>query len=168
MTIRFVHIRTYPYCFLCVLFFIFALFNAAPTAAAEESSADPDKLAVIELIEDVLAQSFTIRQVDDTPNFGTLDIIYPLWHKGEPAEARRRWTFHGYLTYAAKYTVHTVYSEQPGIMKAEGKKRITLARLLTFWIFPPEIKWNKFELGFTIKCRRKQSGEWIIITETNS
>ncbi len=155
--------------FFCVLFAIFVLYFTQKAGSAEppfDPSADPDKLAVIELIEDYLANSFRIRQTDHTPDFGTLDMIYPQWHKGEPAEARRRWTFHGYRSYTVKYVVHTINLDQPGIMIAQGKKKVKLARLITFWIFPPELKWETSELDFIIKCRRKTTGEWIIVTES--
>jgi len=133
-----------------------------------QSPATADKLAVIKIIEDDLAQALTIRRAHDSLDFGTLDMIYPDWHKGEPAEARRQWTFHGYQTYEVKYRAHSVHVEQPGIMTVRGKKRIKLARLITFWIFPPEVKWETFQTGFVIKCRLTPTGEWIIVNETSS
>ncbi len=135
--------------------------------AVEDPAIDKNKLSVVELIEDQLANAFTIRSADDNPDFGTLDRIFPQWHNGEPAEERRGWTFHGLQTYRIHYVVHSVHENQPGIMTAQGMKRIVLTRLLRFWIFPPEIKRETFSIAYTIKCRQKRTGEWIIVKETN-
>ena len=143
------------------------LYPFQEACAQEKSSADKHKLAVVELIEDHLANAFTIRSADDNPDFGNLDRIFPQWHNGEPAEERRGWTFHGLLTYKIKYVVHSVHEDQPGIITAQGRKRIVLTRLLRFWIFPPELKRETFSIAYTIKCRQKRTGEWIIVKETN-
>ncbi len=147
-----------------VILFIYTFQEAS---AQEKSSADKNKLAVIELIEDYLANAFTIRSADDNPDFGTLDFIFPQWHNGEPAEERRGWTFHGLLTYKIQYVVHSVHEDQPGIITAQGRKRVELTRLLRFWLFPPELKRETFSIAYTIKCRQKTTGEWIIVKETN-
>ncbi len=143
------------------------IYTFQDASAQEKSSADKNKLAVIEIIEDHLSNAFTIRSADDNPDFGTLDFIFPQWHNGEPAEERRGWTFHGLQTYKIKYVVYSVHEDQPGIMTVQGIKRIALTRLLKFWIFPPELKQETFSIAYTIKCRQKRMGEWIITKETN-
>lgn len=131
---------------------------------AGESTAEQDRLAIIELIEDRLAAAYTISSEKETPDFGTLDQIYPNWHNGEPAEARRKWTFHGYRTYVVSYVVHSVFMDQPDMAKVEGKKRVISSRKTYFRLVQTETS----ESRFTITCRRNQAGSWEIMTETES
>jgi len=158
------HISRITWLFALVL----GIYTIDEACAQENMSADKHKLAVVELIEDHLANAFTIRSADDNPDFGTLDVIFPQWHHGEPAEERRGWTFHGLQTYKIKYVVHSVHLDQPGIITAQGRKQVVLTRLLRFWLFPPEIKRETFSIAYTIKCRQKRTGEWIIAKETNN
>lgn len=154
-----------------ILFFVFAINIAIyshETGYAWESSADPNKLVIIELIEDRLAGACTIRSVKESPDFGTLDQIYPQWHKGEPAKARRRWTFHGYQTYAISYIVYSVYMDQPGMATAKGKRKVSLSRRVKFLKYFHEVKRETSETQFIIICRRNLSGAWEITKETIS
>ncbi len=135
---------------------------------AGESTADADRLAIIQLIEDRLAAAYAIRSEKEAPDFGTLDQIYPKWHKGEPAKARRRWTFHDYKSYTVSYVVHSVWMDRPGMATVKGKKRIHSSRRVTFLYYFHRVRKENSETRFTIKCRRKLSGSWEIMEETDS
>ena len=139
---------------------VLAIF-AQQVCHAGESMADRDKLAIIELIEDRLAAAFTIRSEKEAPDFGTLDQIYPNWHNGEPAKARRKWTFHGFQTYTVSYLVHSVFMDRPEMAKVEGKKRVTASRRTHLRYVETEITGSRF----TITCRRNPSGAWEIMAE---
>ena len=148
------------------LFFVFGMSLALcspPAGHAGESKADRDKLAIIELIEDRLAAAFTIRSEKEAPDFGTLDRIYPNWHKGAPAKARRQWTFHGFQTYHVSYAVQTVFMDRPETAKVEGKKRVTSSRKRHLRQVETDVTGSRF----TITCRRNLSGAWEIMTATD-
>jgi len=149
-----------------LLFSAFALngvFHACQTSYAGESSADPDKLAIIQLIEDQLAAAYTVRSEKEAPDFGTLDRIYPKWHNGEPANARR--TFSGYRTYTVSYTVHSVWVDRPGMATVKGKKHVFSARRKKFLKILRRTKRATSDTQFTITCRRSQEGLWKIMKE---
>jgi len=151
------------------LFFFLALgiFFSAPLAnGAEESSADPDRLAIIRLIEDRLAEALTIRNEDETPDFGTLDRIYPQWHGGEPAKARQAWTFHSYRNHVVTYVVHTVNMDRPAMATVMGKKQVSFARKKKLLKTIPRTERKTEEARFTLVCRRRPSGDWEIMKET--
>ncbi len=136
-----------------------------PGVEGLETHIDADKLAIIELIEDRLSAAFTIRTEEDTPCFGTLDLIYPRWHKGKPVKARRQWTFHDYKTYRAAYHVFSVFLSQPDQATVVGEVRIKQSRWFTFFIFPPELIRETFKYKFRTLCRRKLDGDWEILKE---
>ncbi len=137
---------------------------AVPAAAV---AADPpdraDKRAVIDLIEQRLASAWTIRTPDDSPAFGVLDAVFPAWHGGDPAGARRKWTFHGYERYRPVYSVRSVHLKMPGLATAKGKRTVTVHRRVKFYFFPSELKKERRQGGFTIDCRKTPPGDWEII-----
>lgn len=135
---------------------------------AGESVIDPEKLALIELIEDRLATAYTISGMQEVPDFGTLDRIYPKWHGGEPAKARRLWTFHKYRSYKVFYLVHSVYMDQPDKAKVKGKKQVHAASKVKFLKLLPRVKRKITENLFIITCRRNSSGLWEIVQETET
>jgi len=148
-------------------FFVFGVSLALcshQAGTAGESTAVQDRLAIIELIEDRLAEALTIGAEEESPDFGTLDQIYPDWHKGDPAKARRQWTFHGFQTYTVSYVVHAVFMDRPDTAKVEGKKRVISSRKTHL----RHVETEKSEARFTITCRRNLSGGWEIMTETES
>jgi hypothetical protein len=131
---------------------------------AGDSSADPDKLAVIELIEDRLATAYTVRSDLETLDYGTLDRIYPDWHNGDPAEARR--TLDGCRIHIVSYEVHSVFFTQPGMAEVKGEKQVALLRRVKFLKFFHRTKKETSKARFNIICRRDESGTWEIIKET--
>lgn len=135
-----------------------------PVHAASDGN-EADRLAIIQLIEDQLAGAYRIPTHEDTPCFGTLDEIYPMWHKGDPAGARRRWTFHGYQSYELSYLVESITMKNPEQAVAKAVKNIDLSRWVTFFVFPPELKQENFKKKVTIVCRRKPSSAWQILRE---
>lgn len=139
------------------------LFYSQQTCQAGESSADPQKLAVIQLIEDRLAAAYTIRGPKDTPDFGTLDRIYPQWHHGEPAKQRRKWTFHRYLSYQVSYSVYSVWINRPDTAVVKGKKTVHALRRKKFLIFFHRTVEDNSQTEFDITCRRNPSGSWEIV-----
>jgi hypothetical protein len=149
-----------------VFFFIFlpiAVFPHPP-GYAQESSADPDKLALVELIEDRLAAAYTTRSNLEAPDFGTLDRIYPDWHKGDPAKARR--ALDGYNFHIVSYVVHSMYLTQPDMAEVKGEKQVTVSRRVKFLKFFGRTKNKTSKTRFTIICRRNPSGTWEILKET--
>lgn len=138
-----------------------ALMNAHAASAGNEA----DRLAIIELIEDRLAGAYRILSPEDTPCFGTLDEIYPQWHAGEPAEARRRWTFHNYQLYEVSYLVESITVKNPDQVVAKAVKTIDQARWRTFFIFPPELRRENLQKNVKIVCNRNPSATWEILRE---
>jgi len=136
------------------------------TGHAGESAADPEKLAIIRLIEDRLAAALTIWSEKDAPDFGTLDRIYPEWHHGEPAKQRRQWTFHDYQYYMVIYSVHSVWINRPNAAIVKGNKKVRSSRKISFLKFFRDTKMETFEIQFTITCRRNSLGLWEIMKET--
>lgn len=137
-----------------------------PSGHAAGDNGRADREAVVRLIERELAQARTIRSPADAPCFGTLDEIYPDWHGGNPAAARREWTFHEYDRYEVSYVIHTVHLSQPGRARASGKRRVTVHRTVRFSIFPPEAKVETETRQFAIACRKTPAGAWRITQET--
>jgi alkanesulfonate monooxygenase SsuD/methylene tetrahydromethanopterin reductase-like flavin-dependent oxidoreductase (luciferase family) len=135
------------------------------TVQAASTESEADRLAIIELIEDRLAGAYRILEPEDTPCFGTLDEIYPQWHKGEPAEARRRWTLHNYQFYEVSYLVESITVKNPDQVVAKAVKIIDQARWRTFFIFPPELKRENFKKNVTIVCNRNPSNAWQVLRE---
>jgi hypothetical protein len=133
---------------------------------AQESSADPGTLVIIQLIEDRLAGAFNLRSKTDAPDFGTLDRIYPQWHYGEPAKARRDWTFHPYNSYAVSYMVYSVILDRPGMATVRGRKRVAFSREKKLLKYFTKVKHETSETQFTIICHRNLSGDWEIMKET--
>jgi hypothetical protein len=133
---------------------------------AEQSSADAEKFAIIQLIEDRLAKAYTIRSENETPDFGTLDRIFPNWHRGEPAKERKNWTFHDYRYHTVSYVVHSVWMNQAGMATVKGKKQVNSSRKVRFLKLFRRVKEESSETLFTIKCRRNPSGSWEIMEET--
>lgn len=142
------------------------LFYSQPLCHAGESSANPEKLAIIRLIEDRLAAAYTIRAPKDTPDFGTLDRIYPQWDHGEPAKQRRQWTFHHYLSYEVSYSVYSVWINQPDTAIVRGKKKVHSLLRKKFLIFFHRTVEETSETEFEITCRRNPSGSWEIVKES--
>ncbi len=142
------------------------LFCFAAAAYAQDSPERTEKKKLIAMIENELAGAWTIGSPEDNPCFGTLDRLYPEWHGGDPAAARRKWTFHGYETYHVFYRVYTLDMSQPGLAVLKGKKTVLQQRMITFSIFPPELKRETFSWNFSVICRCLPSGEWKIIKET--
>lgn len=133
---------------------------------AADDTGRADRMAVIRLIEEDLAEARTIRSSAEAPCFGTLDEIYPDWHGGDPTAARREWTFHDYDRYEVAYVVHAVHLTQPGRARAVGKRRVTVHRTVRFAIFPPERKVETETRRFTITCHKTPAGSWRITQET--
>jgi hypothetical protein len=149
-----------------VLYFIFLLiagFFLKPGHAGE-SSADPDKLVIIELIEDRLATAYTVRSDLEALDYGTLDRIYPDWHNGDPAKARR--TLDGYRIHIVSYVVHSVFLTQPDMAEVKGEKQVALLRRVKFLKFFHRTKKETSKARFNIICRRNESGTWEIMKET--
>jgi hypothetical protein len=149
-----------------IFFFIFlpmAGFLLKPVHAGE-SSADPDKLAIIELIEDRLATAYTVRSDLETLDYGTLDRIYPGWHNGDPAKARR--TLDGFRIHIVSYEVHSVFLTQPDMAEVKGEKQVALLRRVKFLKYFHRTKKEMSKTRFNIICRRNESGTWEIIKET--
>jgi len=137
--------------------------HSRQTGHAGESSADPEKLAIIHVIEDRLAAAYTLRTREDEPDFGTLDQIYPEWHNGEPAKQRRQWTFHDYLYHLVSYSVHSVWINRPDTAVVKGKKKVQSLRRKKFLKYFHSNIDKTDETHFEITCRRNPSGEWAIV-----
>ena len=69
-------IRLLGLCALGSAFFLWFLAGAA--------EASKEKLFLISMIEDRLAQAYTMKAPNRVPDFSTLDEIYPRWHGGDP------------------------------------------------------------------------------------
>lgn len=152
-------IRTIFYCLL-----ITAASQPIQTVNAGEAAADADKLAVIELIEDHLAKAYTFRSAHESPDFGTLDRIFPEWHRGDPAGARR--ALDAYTYFVVSYHVYSVHITQPGMMTVKGEKNISSARKTKTLKLIPRTKTKKNTIAITIVCRRNEDGDWEIASET--
>ena len=133
------------------------------TVAAQESSADPEKLAIIELIEDRLADAYSVESVYETPDFGVLDRIFPKWHGGDPSEARK--SLDAYMLYTVEYDIYSVHISQPGMATVKGQKRVTSAQKKKTMIFFKRTSRERTLVPFTIICRKNIQGEWIIEKE---
>ena len=133
------------------------------TVSAQESAADPEKLAIIELIEDQLANAYSVGSVYETPDFGALDRIFPKWHGGDPSEARK--TLDAYLLYTVAYDIFSVHITQPGMATVKGQKRVTSARKKKTLLVFKRTKNEKTLVPFTIVCRKNIQGDWIIEKE---
>lgn len=165
MVNRMIHCEKMRFCKL-VFFFIFLLIAGflLKLGHSGESSADPDKLEVIKLIEDRLATAYTVRSDLETFDYGTLDRIYPDWHNGDPAKARR--TMDGYRIHIVSYVVHSVFFTQPDVAEVKGEKRVAALRKVKFLKFFHRTKKETSKTRFNIICRRNESGTWEIMKET--
>ena len=149
-----------------LVFFILANLLHPININAKENPEQKTRYEIISLIEDRLASAYSIKSSSESPDFGTLDIIYPEWHNGSPVEARRNWSSHNYEKYDVSYVVYSVYENQPGLATAKGEKEIKFSRWYGFWSSPVKMKEEITRKPFTIICVQDASGEWSILSES--
>ena len=140
------------------------MFAFHSAVSAGETAVDPDKLAIIQLVEDRLAAAYSTRFTHESPDFGTLDRIFPQWHNGDPAGARRQ--LDAYKYHVVTYLVYSVHFTQPGMATVKGEKQVMSARKIKTLKVIPRTKRETTAVPFTIVCRRNQAGNWEIASET--
>jgi hypothetical protein len=142
---------------------VFVAVFPGQTLFAGDTATDPDKLRIVELIEDELASAYTKRSAMETPDFGTLDRIFPAWHGGDPAHARRKLDNCRY--YVVSYTVSSVVLPGPDAASVTGEKTVELSRKTTLLKWIPRDQTRKTRYRFTMECRRREDGGWYIAEE---
>jgi hypothetical protein len=145
----------------------------------------PVRAELITMVEVDLSEaySFPCRTNERLPDFEKLDRIYPTWHLGDPAVARRYWLKTGYRYHRVFYRVDYVRSQ--GEFRAEigGKKLVVWTKnreaeltceLWPFqywpWAEKCESEWVDcdyaiYALKYKLEARKSQQGGWTIVRE---
>ncbi|MCB2188043.1 MAG: hypothetical protein KQJ78_16610 [Deltaproteobacteria bacterium] len=137
--------------------------NPAQGGAPPENRAV--KLRLIALLEDRLAHALSFQGPGKTPDFSTLDEIFPSWDQGDPGAARRVWVEKTYIGNEVSYRVDVAYLTSDFTARLEGKKRVRASWAEPFlWGFTATES-QEVETSFVIYVFRTADGAWRIRKE---
>lgn len=159
---------------------------ATALVAVGAPASDPEtRDTLVSLVEVELSEaySFPCPGGQQLPDFEALDRVYPTWHRGDPAVARRYWLHTGYRYHRVFYRVDFVRSQGQFRAELAGKKLVVWTKnrdadltcdLWPFqywpWAEKCESEWIDCEyaiyaLKYTMEARKSHAGEWTIVGE---